>query len=76
MRFIDHENPPEPPVKPWWSYRATASIDLSTPAVESDLTALFSQQITNGVDHLAALLDDLMFWEPAREALANGGCRQ
>lgn len=76
MRFVDRENPAILPEKPWWALHASTIWDPQATLNEDALIQMFETEIEGPTKSLARMLDNMFFWEPAREALENGGCRQ
>ncbi len=75
MRFIDRETPAIMPPTPWRF--GVSTITFTNDDIGTDtIGALMAHKFDQAVRSTARMLDNMMFWWPAREQQENGGCRR
>jgi hypothetical protein len=76
----DHETPAVARGPRWSEMVSVVAIDPTeqpkADTVSLILENLLERRIKEWFSAVHSWVDDVMFWEPARDALDNGGCRQ
>lgn len=81
MRFPNHELHvgPKPKGADWKSMHQVITLtahDVTEQATADTLAQLMAYEMDKMTTSFAWSLDKWFFWEPARDAYENGGCRQ